>query len=92
MNLLCKQKRFLLHILSRLDGLFLIFFPTISFRDILGFSSLFFVHLEVMGRRRVVVVGHGVDGLDGRRGRVVCVHSYVDVSSLDYNPEVDQEK
>ena len=45
-----------------------------------------------MGRRRVVVVGHGVDGLDGRRGRVVCVHSDVDVSSLDHDPEVDQEK
>jgi len=39
-----------------------------------------------------VVVGHGVDGLDGRCGRVVCVHPDVDVSSLDHDPEVDQEK
>ena len=39
-----------------------------------------------------MVVGHGVDGLDGRRGQVVCVHSDVDVSSLDHDQEVDQIK
>lgn len=45
-----------------------------------------------MMRSRRVVAGHGVDGLDGRRGGVVGVHPNIDVSSLDDDPEVDQEE
>ena len=50
------------------------------------------VHLEVLRHGRVVMrAGADVDGLDGGRRGVVAVSADVDVSSLNNDPEVDQE-